>query len=127
VIAALDIVDRLTLVDYRYLHATLGELLCRLGRTEEAGDAYHRALSLVHDEAERRLIERRPAALVAGGHQGVCGHRETLSIQRNIPPGPCRVCPGALSWCPTVAPDPGNGPSAEPRWTCDKEGNATPL
>jgi RNA polymerase sigma-70 factor (ECF subfamily) len=57
--AGLDIVDRLGLEDYRYLHWTRGELLRRLGRTVEARDAYLRALSLVHDEAERRLLERR--------------------------------------------------------------------
>lgn len=40
------------------LHSTRGELLRRLGRTEEARDAYLRALALVHDDAERRLLER---------------------------------------------------------------------
>ncbi len=57
--AGLEIVDRLALEDYRYLHSTRGELLRRLGRTEEAREAYHRALTLVHDDAERRLVERR--------------------------------------------------------------------
>jgi RNA polymerase sigma-70 factor (ECF subfamily) len=61
--AGLAIVDRLALEDYRYLHSTRGELLRRLGRTEEAGDAYRRALALVHDDAERRLLERRLAEL----------------------------------------------------------------
>ncbi len=61
--AALDIVDRLELGDYRYLQSTRGELLRRLGRTEEARDAYRRALALVHDDAERRLLERRLAEL----------------------------------------------------------------
>jgi RNA polymerase sigma-70 factor, ECF subfamily len=61
--AALEIVDRLALEDYRYLHATRGELLRRLGRTAEARDAYRRALALVHDDAERRLVERRLAEL----------------------------------------------------------------
>jgi RNA polymerase sigma-70 factor (ECF subfamily) len=61
--AGLLIVDRLDLGDYRYLHATRGELLRRLGRTEEARDAYGRALALVHDDAERRLLERRVAEL----------------------------------------------------------------
>jgi RNA polymerase sigma-70 factor (ECF subfamily) len=61
--AGLEIVDRLPLEDYRYLHATQGELLRRLGRTAEARDAYHRALALVHDDAERRLLERRLAPL----------------------------------------------------------------
>ncbi len=57
----LEIVDRLALEDYRYLHSTRGELLRRLGRTEEAREAYRRALALVHDDAERRLLERRLA------------------------------------------------------------------
>jgi RNA polymerase sigma-70 factor, ECF subfamily len=63
--AALDIVDGLGLEDYRYLHATRAELLRRLGRTAEAGDAYRRALALVDDDAERRLLERRLAELGA--------------------------------------------------------------
>jgi RNA polymerase sigma-70 factor (ECF subfamily) len=61
--AGLDIVDRLALEDYRYLHATRGELLRRLGRTQDARDAYDRALALVHDDAERRLLQRRLAEL----------------------------------------------------------------
>ncbi|HEY3141119.1 MAG TPA: RNA polymerase sigma factor [Acidimicrobiales bacterium] len=63
--AGLDIADSLALEDYHYLHATRGELLGRLGRTAEAGEAYRRALALVHDEAERRLLERKLADLDA--------------------------------------------------------------
>ena len=61
--AALVIIDQLALEDYHYLHATRAELLRRLGRVGEAGDAYRRALTLVHDDAERRLLERQLAAL----------------------------------------------------------------
>jgi RNA polymerase sigma-70 factor (ECF subfamily) len=61
--AGLAIVERLPLEEFHYLHATRGELLRQLGRTEEARDAYRRALSLVHDEAERRLLEQRLAEL----------------------------------------------------------------
>jgi RNA polymerase sigma-70 factor (ECF subfamily) len=61
--AGLRIVDGLALDDYRYLHATRGELLRRLGRTDEARAAYRRALALAHDQAERRLLERRLAEL----------------------------------------------------------------
>jgi RNA polymerase sigma-70 factor (ECF subfamily) len=63
--AGLAIVERLALHDYRYLHATRGELLRRLGRTDEARVAYDRALALAHDDAERRLLERRLAELDA--------------------------------------------------------------
>jgi RNA polymerase sigma-70 factor (ECF subfamily) len=63
--AGLAIIDRLHLDDYRYLHSTRGELLRRLGRTDEARDAYRAALALVDDGAERRLLERRLAELDA--------------------------------------------------------------
>jgi len=55
----LDIVDHVALEDYHYLHSTRGELLRRLGRLDEVREAYRRALALVHDDAERRLLERR--------------------------------------------------------------------
>jgi RNA polymerase sigma-70 factor (ECF subfamily) len=61
--AGLEIVDRLALEDYHYLHSTQGELLRRAGRVDEARDAYRRALGLVSDDAERRLLERRLAEL----------------------------------------------------------------
>jgi len=64
--AGLEIADELSdLDDYRYLHSTRGELLKRLGRDDEARAAFNRALALVHDEAERRLIERRLSELGA--------------------------------------------------------------
>jgi RNA polymerase sigma-70 factor, ECF subfamily len=69
--AGLAILDRVDLEDFRYLHSTRGELLRRLGRTDEARDAYRRALALVHDDAERRLLERRLAEL--GGATGPSG------------------------------------------------------
>jgi RNA polymerase sigma-70 factor (ECF subfamily) len=65
--AGLGIVDGLALDDYRYLHSTRGELLRRLGRKGEAREAYLRALALVDDGAERRLLERRLAELSPGG------------------------------------------------------------
>ena len=54
---------RLDLEGYHYLHATRADLLGRLGRTADARAAYDRALALVEDDAERRLLERRRAAL----------------------------------------------------------------
>jgi RNA polymerase sigma-70 factor, ECF subfamily len=61
--AGLEIADAIALPDYRYLHSTRGELLRRVGRRREARDAYCRALALTHDDAERRLLERRLAEL----------------------------------------------------------------
>ncbi len=63
--AGLAIVNGLPLDDYRYLHSTRGELLRRLARTDEARDAFGRALSLAHDDVERRFLERRLAELDA--------------------------------------------------------------
>ena len=57
--AGLRMVDQLGLDDFRYLHSTRAELLRRLGRTDEARDAYRRARQLTDDGAERRFIERR--------------------------------------------------------------------
>jgi RNA polymerase sigma-70 factor (ECF subfamily) len=61
--AGLEIVDRLPLENFRYLHSTRADLLRRLGRTDEARDAYGRALELVEDGPERRLLDRRLAEL----------------------------------------------------------------
>jgi RNA polymerase sigma-70 factor, ECF subfamily len=56
---ALDLVERLELDRYHYLHATRADLLRRLDRVDEARAAYERALELVHSDAERRFLERR--------------------------------------------------------------------
>ncbi len=61
--AGLRIVDQLGLEDFRYLHSTRAELLRRLGRTNEAQDAYRRATELTDDGAERRFLDRRLAEL----------------------------------------------------------------
>ena len=60
---ALAIVDSIDLEGYHYLHATRADLLGRLGRNDEARQAFDRALELVQDDAERRLLERRRAEL----------------------------------------------------------------
>ena len=60
---ALEVADRLELDGYHYLYATRAELLRRLGRTDEARDAYGRALELVHSDAERRFLAARRAEL----------------------------------------------------------------
>ncbi len=57
--AGLELVDQLELENFQYFHSTRADLLRRLGRTAEARDAYARALELVRDDSERRLLERR--------------------------------------------------------------------
>jgi RNA polymerase sigma-70 factor, ECF subfamily len=57
--AALEIVERLDLDDYRYAHSTRAELLRRLGRGEEARAAYERALELASSDQERQFLARR--------------------------------------------------------------------
>jgi RNA polymerase sigma-70 factor (ECF subfamily) len=61
--AGLRIVDQLGLDDFRYVHSTRAELLRRLGRTDEARNAYRRAKQLTGEGAERRFLERRLAEL----------------------------------------------------------------
>jgi len=58
--SGLALIERIDGLDsYRYLHSARGELLARLGRTEEARVAFARALELIDDEAEHRLIARK--------------------------------------------------------------------
>jgi RNA polymerase sigma-70 factor (ECF subfamily) len=63
--AGLAVMEGLTeaLADYHYFHAARGELLLRLGRDDEAAAAFERALALVHDDAERRHLDRRLSGL----------------------------------------------------------------
>jgi RNA polymerase sigma-70 factor, ECF subfamily len=63
--AALALVEELELDGYHYLHATLAELLRRLGRDEDARAAYERALELVHADSERSFLQRKLAELDA--------------------------------------------------------------
>ncbi len=64
---ALDLLDALTargtLADYHLLPAARAELLAKLGRLNEARDAYAAALALAKSDPERRHLERRLAAL----------------------------------------------------------------
>jgi RNA polymerase sigma-70 factor, ECF subfamily len=60
---ALEMVDRIELAGYQYLHSTRGELLRRLGRNQEARAAYERALGLTRTEPARRFLAQRIADL----------------------------------------------------------------
>jgi len=47
--------------EYRHLHSARADLLRRLGRADEAAEAYRRALELATQPAERAFLERRLA------------------------------------------------------------------
>jgi RNA polymerase sigma-70 factor (ECF subfamily) len=57
------ILARGDLQDYRLAHAARSDMYRRLDRTEQARDAYTRALALTRQEPERRFLERRLAEL----------------------------------------------------------------
>jgi RNA polymerase sigma-70 factor (ECF subfamily) len=64
--AGLALIDPLLsgpLGHYRFAHATKADLLRRLGRKDEAREAYKRALELTEQAVERRFIEQRLAGL----------------------------------------------------------------
>jgi RNA polymerase sigma-70 factor (ECF subfamily) len=60
---ALQEVEILDLDGYVPYHATRADLLRRVGRTDEAIDAYERAIALTAADPERRYLERRRAQL----------------------------------------------------------------
>jgi RNA polymerase sigma-70 factor, ECF subfamily len=68
--AALALLDRLELDDYRYYHSTRADLLRRLGRADEARAAYTRALELTQPGPEQRFLERRRADVVRRSRGG---------------------------------------------------------
>ncbi len=67
--AGLALADQLqdALDAYHLLHAVRGNLLSRVGRIPEAIIAYQRALTLAHQEPERRFLERRLRGLERQG------------------------------------------------------------
>lgn len=63
---ALELMDALDLGDYRYLPSSRAELLSRLGREDEARQAFERALLLATTDPERRFLQRRLAEFGSG-------------------------------------------------------------
>jgi RNA polymerase sigma-70 factor (ECF subfamily) len=55
----LERIERIDLPEYHLLHAARADLLRRLGRTDEAADAYRAALALGMNAADRTFLERR--------------------------------------------------------------------
>jgi RNA polymerase sigma-70 factor (ECF subfamily) len=72
--AGLALVDALAatgaLAGYHLLPATRADLLRRLGRNEEAAEAYQAALALAGTGAEQRYLTRRLAEVAAAGRLG---------------------------------------------------------
>ncbi|MGH8894795.1 MAG: RNA polymerase sigma factor [Actinomycetes bacterium] len=60
---ALALVDDLNLTGYHAWHATRADLLHRLGRSDEARDAYDAAIAATENPAERAYLERRRGQL----------------------------------------------------------------
>jgi RNA polymerase sigma-70 factor (ECF subfamily) len=60
---AIELVERLDLEHYQYLHSTRAELLLRVGRHAEARAAYRRALALARAEPERRFLRKKLAEI----------------------------------------------------------------
>jgi RNA polymerase sigma-70 factor (ECF subfamily) len=57
------VVDELgDLADYHLFHSTRADLMSRLGRHDEAADAYGRARSLAANAAEVAFLQERAAA-----------------------------------------------------------------
>ncbi len=57
--AGLEAVEHLELDAYHLFHATRADLLGRLGRSEEAAEAYSAAIALATNQAERSFLQRR--------------------------------------------------------------------
>lgn len=67
--SALSLVERLDLDGYYLYHATVGDLMERVARHDEAADAYRRALEMTSNEMERKhLRELEANARLASGH-----------------------------------------------------------
>ena len=65
--AALDVLDALGLGEYHLYHAARADLLRRLGRQEEASQAYARAAALAPTDAERTFLTDRLETIRATG------------------------------------------------------------
>jgi predicted RNA polymerase sigma factor len=70
---ALPIVDKLaagrTLEDYHLLPSVRGDLLAKLGRSDDACEEFKRAADLTRNERERKLLLERAAACAQGAKQ----------------------------------------------------------
>jgi RNA polymerase sigma-70 factor (ECF subfamily) len=65
--AALSVVERLGLGDYYLFHAVRADLLSRLGRNADAGQAYEAAIARTQNAPERAFLQRRRVAVASRG------------------------------------------------------------
>ena len=63
--AGLALVDELDLGGHHVFHAVRADLLRRLGRGDEAAEAYGSAIDLAGNESERAFLQRRRDALMS--------------------------------------------------------------
>ena len=61
--AGLALIDRIDLPEYHLLHAARADLLRRLGRPDEAAEAYRAALALPMNDGERSFLQARLAGV----------------------------------------------------------------
>ena len=61
--AGLALIDRIDLPEYHLLHAARADLLRRLGRPDEAAEAYRAALALPMNDGERAFLQARLAGV----------------------------------------------------------------
>jgi len=88
-ITGLTLIDELgdRLVDYPYFHSSRAALLARAGQPVAAAAAYDRAIELTDNDAERRWMVHRRAAVLTADRRSVrpveAGH-ETSQDRRNV-------------------------------------------
>ncbi|GIU93186.1 MAG: hypothetical protein KatS3mg011_2092 [Acidimicrobiia bacterium] len=63
-LAALETLDGDDLAAYQPFHAARADLLARVGRRDEAGAAYDRAIELTQNKTERDFLKRRRSVFI---------------------------------------------------------------
>jgi RNA polymerase sigma-70 factor (ECF subfamily) len=71
--AALSVVEGLGLSDYYLFHAVRADLLSRLGRNADAGQAYEAAIARTQNAPERAFLQRRRVTVASRDGEAVAG------------------------------------------------------